>query len=129
MKKIIYLLSLISILSLSSCEDVQDFGNDETSVMVQIDAEALFSDANSRAVFTTDQEKNNVNRFCLLLYDGMNADSKLISAINIDNLPTTVNLPSPDAKQYRAVLLGNVQLSNLVDGSGNSCVIVSSSTF
>lgn len=129
MKKIIYLFSIISIFTLSSCEDEQKYGEDGTSVMVQIDAEAMFSDANSRAVFTTDEEKSNVNRFCFLLYDGMNADSKLISAANIDRLPASINLPAPGATQYRAVLLGNVQLSDLVDGSGNSCVMVSSSTF
>lgn len=117
------LLSLLTILVIGSCKDDQVYSDDDGVVLLTIDASIKTNDVDSRAVYTTAHESGNVTRYCLLIYDGMELTSTLVGAYDITQLPTQLSLPAPIGRTYRAIMLGNVTLSNL-DGA----VVINSST-
>lgn len=111
------LICTLVLLPFSSCDDDLGIESDKEIITITIDASTNNIGIDSRAVYTQDQEKNSINRYALLIYDGLETTSKLVGAYDITQLPQTMALPSPGVKSYCAIMLGNVTVANLAESA------------
>ena len=114
-----YIFTVAIVGLLWSCNDDMDGVIGDGTATMRINATVSSTDTLSRAVYTEPQEVSNVNRFCLLVYSGTDANATLYQAYDIAQFPVTKEMSLSVGATYQGVLLGNVSLSDL----GNSAVV------
>ena len=117
-----YLVGLLSIMMIACDDEKYEF---ETNFKFTIDAEPIVNDVEGRAVFSDDAEIN-ITKYCIFVYAGQNADSKLLHCEQITSLPAVVDMEgTAGITKYRAVLIGNCDIN---DAGFNNCKEIGVST-
>ena len=117
-----YLVGLLSIMMIACDDEKYEF---ETNFKFTIDAEPIVNDVEGRAVFSDDAEIN-ITKYCIFVYAGQNADSKLLHCEQITSLPAVVDMEgTAGITKYRAVLIGNC---DIYDAGFNNCKEIGVST-
>ena len=117
-----YLVGLLSIMMIACDDEKYEF---ETNFKFTIDAETIVNDVEGRAVFSDDAEIN-ITKYCIFVYAGQDADSKLLHCEQITSLPAVVDIEgTAGITKYRAVLIGNCDIN---DAGFNNCKEIGVST-
>lgn len=117
-----YLVGLLSLMMLACDDEKYEF---ETNFKFTIDAEPIVNDVEGRAVFSDDAEIN-ITKYCIFVYAGQDADSKLLHCEQITSLPAVVDMEgTAGITKYRAVLIGNCDIN---DAGFNNCKEIGVST-
>lgn len=102
-------LVLMSLLFFACNEE--DFAP-SNNIKFTLNATAAYSDAESRAVFR-DAEEIDIDKYCVLIYEGTSANAKLIHLEEVETLPLTVSIErSSNVSTYRAIVIANANLDH-----------------
>lgn len=101
----------LSVLSVSCLED-EYLGGDGT-MQVSVSATLEIDGDESRATLSDELNKDNITKYCFLYFEGTGNDAKLLASYDVTTFPAKFTLKAPLSGKNRAILLGNVNLSQL----------------